>query len=177
MLFTKIFWGGLIVLFGLSIIINAVFKINFPFFKVFVALIIIYFGFKILFGSFGFNLNENSTENSTVFGSNKISVEQIESDMEYNSVFGSQSIDFRTSNTIADEAEIEINAVFGSIKVHLPDNVTIKLKASSAFGSVKTPSGEMVSFGDTKKTFSKGANPNKTIYLEANAVFGSVDLR
>lgn len=176
MIYSKLFWGGLVVLFGISIIVNAVFKINFPFFKVFVALIIIFFGFKLLFGSFGVNF-EDKNENSTIFGSNKVRVDKIEGDMEYNSVFGSQLIDFREAAVLQDESEIEINAVFGGIKVYLPDNVTVKLKASSAFGSVKTPSGEMISFGDTKKSFSKGDNPSKTIFVEANAVFGSIDLR
>lgn len=178
MLFTKIFWGGLIILFGISIIINSVFKINFPFFKVFIALIIIFFGFRLLFGSFGFKMNNNDAgENSTVFGSTKAQVEIIDGDLEYNSVFGSQIIDFREVKSITDESEIEINAVFGSVKVYLPDNVNIKLKASSAFGSVRTPEGEMINFGDTKKTFTKGSNASKTMYVEASAVFGSVELR
>lgn len=178
MLFTKIFWGGLIILFGISIIVNSVFKINFPFFKIFIALIIIYVGFKMLFGSFGFNMNNKETgDNSTVFGSTKTRVEVIEGDLEYNAVFASQVIDFREVKSITDESEIEVNAVFGSVKVYLPDNVNIKLKASSAFGSIKSPQGEMISFGDTKKSFSRGDNPTKTIYLEANAIFGSVDLR
>jgi predicted membrane protein len=177
MLFTKIFWGGLIVLFGLSIIINAVFKINFPFFKVFISLVIIYIGFKMLFGGFGFKMNQSGEENSTVFGSSKIQVEKIEGDLEYNSVFGSQVIDFRKVNQVVTESEIEISAVFGSIKVFLPENVTIKMKASSAFGSVRSPNGEVISFGEAKKTIATGEVSDKTIYLEVNAVFGSVDLR
>ncbi|HAW52613.1 MAG TPA: hypothetical protein DCX54_09855 [Flavobacteriales bacterium] len=177
MLFTKIFWGGLIVLFGLSIIINAVFKINFPFFKVFISLVIIYIGFKMLFGGFGFKMNNDGEENSTVFGSTRIQVERIEGNLEYNSVFGSQVLDFRKVTGIADEAEIEISAVFGGIKVYLPENVTIKMKASSAFGSVKSPNGEAISFGEARKTISKGSDPGKTVYLEVNAVFGSVELR
>ena len=122
-------------------------------------------------------MHSSEEENSTVFGSSKIRVEKIDGSLEYNSVFGSQVIDFREANVVTDESEIEINAVFGGIKVYLPENVTIKMKASSAFGSVKSPNGEVVSFGDAKKTFSKGDNPSKTIYLEVNAVFGSVDMR
>ena len=177
MLFTKIFWGGLIVLFGLSIIINAVFKINFPFFKVFVSLVIIYIGFKMLFGGFGFKMNNNGEENSTVFSSTRIQVEKIDGNLEFNSVFGSQILDFRNVTSIADEAEIEISAVFGGVKVYLPENVTLKMKANSAFGSVKSPNGEVTNFGEARKTISKGGEHEKTVYLEVNAVFGSVDMR
>ncbi|MEQ8323302.1 MAG: LiaF-related protein [Vicingaceae bacterium] len=174
---SRIFWGGLIILIGLSIILNAVFKINFPFFKVFIALVIIYFGFRLLFGSFGFQLGDKGNEESTIFGSQKVHVESISDNLEYNAVFGSQYVDLSQAVLINDDLEVEVNSVFGSIKVNLPDNVNVRLKASSAFGSVRTSEGEMVSFGDTKKSFSKGENPTKNLYVKANAVFGSVDLR
>ena len=40
-------------------------------------------------------MHSSEEENSTVFGSSKIRVEKIDGSLEYNSVFGSQVIDFR----------------------------------------------------------------------------------
>ena len=45
-----VFWGSVIILFGVSIILNAVFGISIPVFRVVLALILIYFGIKILAG-------------------------------------------------------------------------------------------------------------------------------
>jgi len=75
-----------------------------------------------------------------------VHVDNIEEKMEFNSVFGSQLVDFRESSVSLNEAKIEINAVFGYVEVYLPDNVIIKIKASSAFGKVNLPEGNDVVF-------------------------------
>lgn len=48
MLSSKLFWGAIVVLAGLVIIANAVFNINIPIFRVFFALLLIYWGVKML---------------------------------------------------------------------------------------------------------------------------------
>ena len=48
-LFGGVFWGIVLVLLGLSIIVRIVFNIHFPFFRILFALIIIYFGLKAAF--------------------------------------------------------------------------------------------------------------------------------
>ena len=46
--FSTIFWGILLLIFGAIIIIRVFFKINFPFFKVLLGSLLIYFGLSIL---------------------------------------------------------------------------------------------------------------------------------
>jgi len=60
----KIILGIFIILFGLSIIINHVFKINIPLGKFLFGLFIIYLGVKILLGGFGVNINVNGDKNA-----------------------------------------------------------------------------------------------------------------
>jgi len=176
MIYSKIFWGVLIILFGASIIFNAVFKFNFPFFKVFIALIIIFFGFRMLFGSFGIHQKINKSEHSSIFSANKVKLESLDDDVEFNSVFGSQEIDLSNLVVANNSSEIELNAVFGSIKLILPKDVNVKLKANSAFGSVRLPDGEEVNFGDVRKTIDRDLNSDKMISIEVNAVFGSAHI-
>ncbi len=57
-----VFWGSVIILFGISIILNSVFGISIPVFKIVLALILIYFGISILAGK-AFNVPKVSTIN------------------------------------------------------------------------------------------------------------------
>ena len=48
-----VFWGALLIVIGLTLIIRFVFNVDFPVFRVILALFIIYIGLRILIGGFG----------------------------------------------------------------------------------------------------------------------------
>jgi len=169
---SKLFWGLVIILIGVSIIINHVFKIDFPLFKVIIALLIIWFGISLLLGSFNFK-KVSSGEFSSVFSGQNYSPDRIDDDTEFNAVFGSSKIDLRNTEFTKDDINIEINAVFGSVKVYLPKHVRVSVKASSAFGSVRGPSHRQDGIGEQQ--FTEGAESAKTnLRIEASAAFGSI---
>ena len=164
-IFSKLFWGVIIILFGISFIAQAVFKINFPIGKIAIALIFIYIGAKMLFGIFG-----KSNESATIFSENISNVEVLE-DSKYDVVFGSQTIDLSKAVNNGEEANIECNVVFGSAKIIVPKGMNLRIKSSSVFGSIKTPSNE-TTFGESEYT--TGSNYSSGILnLRVNAVFGS----
>lgn len=171
-LFSRLFWGGIIVLFGLSIILNTLFKINIPLFKIVFALVLIYFGITMLVGSF--RSKTGSHKSADVFSSSTISVNAGSLEKEYSAVFGSQTIDFTQITDGADKT-VELNAIFGSQKVYVNENTKIKIKANAVFGQVSMPDNNTVSFGDGSysqepvHTLSAG-----TLFIDANAVFGEV---
>ncbi len=171
---SKVFWGLVIILIGVSIIINHVFKVDFPLFKVIIALIIIYFGFSILFGSFKFN-KASSGDFSHYFTSKNYEPAKIDGNMEFNCVFGSSKIDLRRTVFTGQSLEIEINSIFSSVQVYLPQNLNIDVKASSAFGSVRSPGNRQDGIGDQRYTV-RGGVPGEKLLIEANAVFGSLNL-
>lgn len=171
---SKVFWGLVIILIGVSIIINHVFKVDFPLFKVIIALIIIYFGFSILFGSFKFN-KTSSGDFSHYFTSKTYEPTKIDGNIEFNCVFGSSKIDLRRTLMVGQNIKIEINSVFSSVQVNLPPNHNIEVKASSAFGSVRSPGNRQDGIGDQRYTVREGI-PGEKLLIEANAVFGSVNL-
>ena len=169
---SKLFWGILIIFIGISIIINHVFKVDFPLFKVIISLVIIYFGVSLLLGSFNFK-SGSSGDQSSVFTSQNYAPDLIDQNQEYNSLFGSSKIDLRDTNFEANNIEIEVNAVFGSIKLYLPENVKVRIKASSAFGSVRSKEHQQDGIGDQE--FSDGSKTSDVeVTVKANAVFGSV---
>src|SRR5260221_11993184 len=84
---SAVFWGVIVILVGLSIILKAVFGIHIPFLPIIFGLIIIYWGVRILTGGvFSF-----SRSNSAVFSEAHINYDDTQGD--YNIVFGSGVID------------------------------------------------------------------------------------
>lgn len=172
-LFSRMFWGGIVILIGLSIILSAVFKIHIPLFRIIIALIIIYFGFTVLVGSFK-SKGGKAAEASDVFSSSALKADPSSLKSEYNVVFGNQAIDFTEITDGADKT-VELNTVFGSQTLYLNPNTRLRVKANAVFGQVRLPDDHSVSFGDYNyvqepaDTLSAG-----TLFIEANAVFGNI---
>jgi predicted membrane protein len=170
--FTRTFWGLLVMLIGVSIIVNGVFKINFPVFKVLLALFFLYMGFNILYGTFR---GSQANRNSVVFGESKVEPDQMGTFEKYDVVFSEQKIDLRNSTFQSDQSTIKLNCVFGSQKVYLPKGYKLNVKGSSVFGSIQFPDGSNVSFGDNiYKENEQSSLP--TIKVDASVVFGEIQI-
>jgi len=170
---SKLFWGLLIVLIGVSIIINHVFKVDFPLFKVIIALIIIYVGIRILIGSF--NFTKASDDQTAIFSNRHNAPEMIDRKEEFSSIFGSSTLDLRQTTFSEPVTKLEVNAIFGSVKVFVPDNVQLQVKGSAVFGTVKNKDRELNGIGDQKFPGSE-ASGNLVLKINASAVFGSVTI-
>ncbi|MEN6444979.1 MAG: hypothetical protein ABFC98_02915 [Candidatus Cloacimonas sp.] len=128
--FSNFFWGLLFILLGLSVFLKA-FNIHLPLVRVFLAIIIIMFGIKLLLGIKTHKYNKPkhyAQENSINYSSFR---------NDYSIVFSSGIIDL---SALKDNAKnIEIDVVFGSGTVILPDSVAININPTSVFGSTILP--------------------------------------
>ena len=79
-------------------------------------------------------------------------------------VFGSLELDLREA-TILPDARLEVNAVFGAVKVHVPAGVRLALGGNPVFGGVSD-----------KRGADRVAEDAPVLHLEANAVFGGVEI-
>ena len=152
-IFGNVFWGILLLLWGVSLILKGFGIVDLPLVKIFLAVIIIMFGIKILIGnSFKVKIgNEGSTRYVSSSGN------------DYTTVFGSQNFDLTSLKP--DSKPLDITAVFGSIYVELPDDIDFQINATNVFGSVNTPG----------KAGSVYVN-DKPVYIDATAVFGKVEI-
>jgi len=147
--FGNLFWGLLLVLFGLSIIFKG-FGLNIPLVKTFIAIIIIMFGVKLLVGgsSFG-SWRKREIKTSTTSKHRK----------EYTMVFASGHQDLRKH--LKDIKELEITVVFGSGLIYLPDNIDFDIETTSVFGQTILPKAP--------------SNNGQKIRVDATAVFGRLE--
>ena len=94
-IWSGLFWGVLLVLIGISVIVKTVLKIDVPIFKIVFALVLIYFGLKLLFGT------SHKTKDTIIFNNSKMTI-SAKSD-EYNVIFGSGEIDLRNIDDLEGE--------------------------------------------------------------------------
>ena len=163
-----IFWGFVIILFGIGILLKSVFHINIPFFKIFVGIIVILFGISIIF-------NAINSRKTAVFGEYNFKSGSIEK--EYNIAFSKASMDVANFDFSNYNGEfIKINSVFSSAEIYLSRNFEYEIRAESAFGVVRLPNGEGVSFGNISRLENAENSELKRINLHVTSVFGEAKL-
>lgn len=159
------FWGLLIVLFGLSIILKAVFNIQFPFFKTFLGILLIVGGLNLIFGSIG---HKNNSQ--ILFSSGKLIHQSGKYD--YSIIFSSGKIDLRDLDESTIEKPIKVAVVFGDGILKLDRSKQYNIKGSVAFGEL-IDDDEKVSGLSSKNNFQDA----KAIDIEASATFGKLEIR
>ena len=170
-----LFWGILLILIGLGIVIRVVFNIDFPLIKFIIAFFFIFIGIKILIGNYNFSSGKTD-EDTTIFSESKVQGLD-ENFKEYNVIFGSTIIDLRNVDLSKRSKEIKINTIFGSAVLKLDENTPVKIKADAAFASAKLPNGNTAAFGTGRyenELFRKDTNH---IYIKGDVVFGSLEIK
>lgn len=159
---------GIILFLGLNDIID--FSIIY---KLITPILIVYFGFAVLFGDKVDktinkkieSLNKNGGSNySAIFSSQEISLNDKNlNGLTLDAVFG--GLEFNLSNCVIDnDVVINASAVFGGIDIIIPKDVNVIVRSTSIFGGV-----------DNKNR--KNINDKPTIYINATCVFGGVDIK
>ncbi|MCC5916765.1 MAG: hypothetical protein JJU02_05495 [Cryomorphaceae bacterium] len=160
---SKFVWGIIVVLIGLSMILNDVFKINIPLFKIIIAVFFIYIGVRIMSGTF----TPKGTETASVFGDSKVYIENVdELQKEYTIIFGSQTIDLSNVTLENDTDKIQFNVVFGSAKVIIGENHKIKVNFNNVLGNTSSPA---------PPSNTENMDSGKLL-IEGNVVFGNVKI-
>jgi hypothetical protein len=164
--FGSFFWGMIILLVGLGIILRA-FNINLPLLRIFFGLVIILIGVKLLVGVSGAKVNS-----STLFDDRHW--ESSSTNRDFNIIFGSGLIDLTQGDTLNQFKKREINVVFGSGTVLLNENIPTEIDVNTVFGQVHLPTRDISMFGQDKYRIKSDSDSTKVMRIEANAVFGEI---
>ena len=169
-LFGGLFWGVMLVLFGVSMILRAVFNLDIPIFRIIFALIIIYFGIKLLVGRQAFK----SEKNFSMFRSSTVTMK--ESGGEYDVIFGQSNIDLTNIDISESSKKVSVDVVFGSANLLIDPNVPMKLKVSTVFADCKLPNRNINFFGDSNYKTPAFVEGENYLLLNIDVVFGSVTI-
>jgi predicted membrane protein len=169
-----LFWGLILILIGIGIVIRVVFNIDFPVVKFLIAFFFIFIGIKILVGNFDFRKGHG--DNTTIFGESKIVGLQGDQ-KEYNVIFGSSVIDLRDIDLTEGSKEIEINTIFGGTVLKIDDKTPVKIKAEAVFGNAELPNGNSATFGSNRYESESFNKDTSYLYIKTDVVFGSLKVR
>ncbi|MCX7883239.1 MAG: cell wall-active antibiotics response protein [Brevinematales bacterium] len=169
----SVFFGGLCILFGISLILKTFWNIDVPLFRIGISLFLIYVGLGLIFQppwKWGARekVFQKGSERSWIFSSAQVQLDAEAST--FNAIFSSVEADF-TSLKPEEKRVIQCNAVFGSLVVYVPQHVPVRFEGHAVFGNVEFPDKKSVSFGLLSSDNESG------VVIVANAVFGSVEFK
>lgn len=162
-----LFWGAVLILLGLSVILKAIFHIHIPVFRIVFALVLIYFGLRILIGGFGCRMKDNVT----LFNHSRANAADLREEMSV--IFGQGDIDATAPGPDRAGRPLKISTVFGESRIKISSAIPTEVRSSAVFGSAVTPDGHAVTFGEhlyRNKACSTGTAPFR---IEVNVVFGN----
>ena len=155
----ELVWPTIVILFGLSLLVDALRKPKKPRFRV------NHNGVHVDKTENNFSTGKDTFETELSFGE---STHCVELDvLRYGSAtcaFGELTVDLCSCRQVTENCEIEVNCSFGSLELLVPKRFAVELDRSSAFGSIDI-SGQ------------PDHEPEGTIELDANVSFGQIRIR
>ncbi len=167
------FWGIVIILIGLSVLLKGL-NIHFPIFKIVIGILFIYFGIKIITGGFG-HKTFHGGKNEVIFGEKEFTTENVK-DQEYNVLFAKGLFDLTNVSPQTPGQHLKINTVFGASELRIKKNMPVKLTISTAFGSAKLPNGNSTALGTTHYSSENLKEQEPFFDIKADVVFGALDI-
>lgn len=169
-----LFWGMLLILIGLAIILRVL--IGVKFFGALIALVLIFIGISMLIGK-PWMFRSGKRDHDTIFEDRKVH-EIPRDETEYNVIFGKTVYDFTDVDFTEDKSiRIKVNTVFGSTVIKVDRSKPIRIKSDAVFGSSTMPDGNTVAFGSVNYTTESFSSEKNHLYIDAPVVFGSLHIR
>jgi hypothetical protein len=170
LLFSGIFWGAMLVILGITVMLNFAFGIRLPIFRVLLALFFFYLGISLLSG-----IGLSSTRTRSTAEIRRLEAGKPEK--RYDVIFGRGIVDL-TGVMLKENrvTKVDVNTVFGASTIRVNPAIPTKVVVSSAFASARMPDGNSVAFGES--TYRSDSLTDCTSYLLVNAsvVFGSTEV-
>ena len=162
-----LFWGAIVVLIGITIILNGVLGVRIPIVRIVLGLLLIYWGVSLLIGArFG-------RSHTAVFSDSEI---RATSAGKQDVLFGRGVIDLTDIVLKEGVNRYEVNTVFGASTIRLDRAMPVKVVASSAFAGVKLPDGGNVAFGESTWRSPNLKEDSTYLLVKLDVVFGGTEV-
>lgn len=168
-----IFFGILLILAGIGLILKIIFNIDLPVFKILFALLFIYIGIKMLTGDFR-SIMLKDEGHVVLFG--ETHYKGVPKNHEFTVIFGSAKLDLSGEDFSDPQEPIQINTIFGKTDLIISDKQPLTIKADAAFAANELPDKNHSAFGTVHYTtpgFEKNNNIQK---IEVNSVFAKLEV-
>jgi hypothetical protein len=165
-----VFWGALLIILGVWFIVRRAVPVHIPVIRIVVAVLFVYAGVRILARG-----PVSMDRNTAVFSESSMRYSP-DRGREYNLVFSSGAVDLSAAVPGSANIRAQVNVIFASGTLRINPSVPVRVHMSSAFGTVESPNGRSVAFGDmvyTTQSYREGA---PALDIQATAVFGRLTI-
>jgi hypothetical protein len=161
--------GALIALGGISIILNAVFKVDLPIFRLALGIFFLYLGVVFVVGTWSPQRREWAG-----WGEQNRLVPRTASgqDLKYDVIFGRGVVDLTQLELGKEPQRVEINVVFADAEVKLDPAMPYELEATSVFGAARMPDQSTAAFSSLRYLPREQREP-AVLRIKLNVVFGN----
>lgn len=168
-----LFWGALLMILGIVLIIKVVFNVDFPIIKVLVGVFFIFLGIKVLFGRVLIPEGKIGPE-ETIF--NERIYENPERGKEYSVIFGKGVYDFTNVDLSEGNFEVKVNTIFGGSVIRIREDMPVRIDADAVFAGAELPRGNTAVFGTTSYTSDNYSSDSASLRIRIGVVFGGVQV-
>lgn len=165
-----IFWGVFLVALGAFLIVRKSIPVHIPVIRILVAALFIWVGVRALVG------NPVVTDRNTAVFSQSAMAWSPDRSREYNLIFSNGSVDLSKAAPGARSIRADVNVVFGSGTLRINPSAPVRVTMSSAFGTVVSPEGRSVAFGDLSYATPSWREGSPALEIHATAVFGRLSI-
>ncbi len=168
-IFSGVFWGAILILLGISIILRSLLNINIPFFQLLISFFFIYIGISILAGGVCWKRSPRTI----VFEEREVEGRAHD---KYDVVFGRAEIDLTKVSLEKGDVKVSVNTVFGSGIIKLSSQIPAEVRVNSVFAEAKFPDGNSILMGKyiyRTKEIKEGEN---RLIVDGDVVFGSMEI-
>lgn len=168
---SSISWGIILIIFGLVILIKALFGIDIPLFRIIFGCAFIYWGINLI-THIGIAIPKNNLQETVRFSSATITVSGYGPiKREYNTIFGKLTLILADNIILGQQQYTKIRTIFGSTEIIIPAHVTAQVNIVSMFGSTHVKN-DHISFGE-KTVFIGQNNQIPHLIIDVDTIFGS----
>ncbi|HEX3045753.1 MAG TPA: hypothetical protein VHY08_13430 [Bacillota bacterium] len=175
-LFSSVFWGVVLVLWGCALVLNVLFHLNIPVFRILIALIIIFWGIQLLFGWKGKPwYYSHSDDHNIIFGQSTKNATPLTKD--YNFIFSNGDLNVTEPNPEWINSKLEVNTIFGSSVMKINPEIPAKIVTTAAFGHIITPDNQQSVMGDHVYQTPALKENQPYLLIKATVVFGNMEVK
>lgn len=169
-LLTGLFFGTLLILWGLSLIVESIFGITIPVLRIGFAVILIYAGLLLIKGMY-----EAHNQKTIFFSQESIKADKENSEY-YKIAFGQGTVDLSDIQPGDEPKRVQVYTLFGKATLIINPAVPTHIAATSILSGVTFPDKTIVSLGNyTYNTAPIEQKPQ--IIIDATAVFSALEVK
>jgi predicted membrane protein len=184
------FWGLFFIAVGVLFLVNYVFGIHLPVFRILFALFLIYLGVSFLFGSFGVKLSTkfSATDHVAIFsksefefkeseiGGQKVEESQQEDKRHFQTVFGHSKLDLSARQDLKGQ-KLRLTTVFGQTRILVKKGTPLWVDSTTVFGSTHLPGENFNAFGEFKYRSPGVTEKAQALNIQTEVVFGELSVK